>query len=143
MIESLTVPLVTLATELGRDPDKLAASLGDDVLLDGIGFRVVEAATARRLLDQHRAAQAELRRRTRERRERIRAHTEAASTQMRERLQALREHDSLLLEADPSMDAFAVMCGGEHTARMEVSGTRMDSWLRGESTAGRFSPGRQ
>ncbi len=145
-MNDLTIPVVTVAAELGVSPDQLVARLGDAVLTDAIGLRCVERPTAAALIDEHRAAQAEARRRDDQCRARAaerRADMAQRSQALHDQVQAIQEHQRQLRESgviDDETPALVAMAVGDRNPRLEAAGRRMDAWLQGRSEGASISP---
>ena len=137
------IPLTILALELPQTAAQLEQRFAEQVLVDDLGRVCVDRAVAKTLITDHRARVAAAERRQRERDE---AHREALAAQtggVRERvraIQAQQEAQRATGEWDPDMSAFAVMCGQEHSERLQTAGDRFSEMLsaqrRGELGSG-------
>jgi hypothetical protein len=134
------VPLSHLALEVGADPARLARQFADTVLTDDLGRLCVDRDQARQVIAEHnaRAAQRRLRSDT------LRAGMAKHLAPVRNRVRALREHQELLRARgllDNDMTAIEAMCAGDEQERLDgAPSRRMDAWLAGRSTGGRFTP---
>ncbi|MGE5697109.1 MAG: hypothetical protein ACM4D3_18325 [Candidatus Sericytochromatia bacterium] len=118
-----TVPLVVLALELGADADRLARQLGDDVLVDRAGLRVVETNVAARLIDARAAKEAAKHVAERERR---------AAAAQRAAEQPAR---SGAPRAEEGLTAVQQVMAPVHEAKQRARDTALDAYIRGGDVA--------
>ena len=122
-----TVPLVTVAAEVGVDADTLASAFGDAVTHDDAAMRAVAVDIARHYIDAHRASvQAEQNRKT--------AQREAARQRphpVRERIKALRRQQEKWTHVG-DIPAFGRLTADSIEASADASAARMDEMLGGE-----------
>ncbi|BBY01045.1 hypothetical protein [Mycobacterium seoulense] len=138
------IPLSVLALDTGTTAAELERRHADRTLPDHLGRVCVDAELARELIAAERArveGHAQYRRQARQtQREKV------AATHPRRRVKAITEHQAQLREKgliDADMSAFAVMGSGDTQASLDgYASRRMDAWLRGESTGGRYTIGK-
>lgn len=135
-IENPYVALTLVALELDVPANELAAQLGDRVILDNIGMRVIARTLAADVIAEHQARAHAQRQRHEEFARKHSAYIAAQRAQLRARAHTTQQ----LLSVDPTLDPYALMVGADTAAQLERKGRRLDALFAGISEGHRISP---
>ncbi len=127
-----TIPLVTVAAELGIDVDQLAARCDGAILTDpDTGLRTITAATCKTLIDERAAQQAAQAAQA----EQHRARLAAMGNPTHQRVAALQARTAEMRAAglwDASLSAHDVMLGDDAESSLARAGRKRDALFDAE-----------